>query len=215
MAAVVTRWYYQAVGSLVDGGSPSLPAYIGWGFNPNGLSSSDTDISLFNEAPETRTLAVVTVDTINSPNDTLVFSGTLTSAAGGTIQEVGIYDAATKPFTGTIQAGSSIIGSSSAVGLTIASGYTGSIPANDDYLQLDTGEVVAISAGGGTTSLTVSRGANGSNNSPAAVAGTNVTGGVAPGGSVFAGGQLWYHADFTYTLGAGQGLTFNLRIKLA
>lgn len=136
-------------------------------------------------------------------------TGTITSLSGQTITEVLLSDSATKPFSTTV-AGGTVVGSSSGTTLTTAATYT---PANSTYVQIDT-EVMLVTAGTGTTSLTVTRAQNGSSAIATITDGDIVTcGNPPPPGAVTGTGNLFVHASFSgLPLNTGDSLAATVQV---
>jgi hypothetical protein len=216
--AITSRGFQTTTAALT--GTPTVPAFVGWGYNPQGIFAQSTDVALFQEAPENRVSASVSVITTTTYSDTILWLATMTASAARVIAEVIVVDNTTKPFTGTISsnAGSTIIGSTTATGLVVNGGYTGTPPAAGECLQLDTGEVVQLVSGSGTSGSpwVVNRGANNSTANPNAAAGTNITWGAVPGDEAqsLTGAQVFLHADITpQDLDGGDTIVFNIQAK--
>jgi hypothetical protein len=142
-------------------------------------------------------------------NDTYQVVGTITSASGQTINESILALSTTKPFSTTVTGGSAV-GSAVGTTLTVAASYT---PANGTYIQVR-GEVLLVSAGTGTTSLTVTRGQNGSTATAAIATSDPVTLGNPPGTSGN-NGDLFIHASYTgLALNTGDALQATFQLKL-
>lgn len=192
MAAVVTRKGREVIASTRMKGSPAgstEPLNIGWG---NGgvaggpFTAANTDIAPFNEGAENRVAGTSSAVTTTTTNDTYQVVGTITATGTRAIAEVFLSDSTTKPFSTTWSTAPT--GTGGTTGTTAAS-YT---PANNTYIQCRT-EVMQVTAGSGTTSLTISRGQNGSS----AVTQSNgdaVTTGNPPG-TATANSTIFLHAD--------------------
>jgi hypothetical protein len=179
---------------------------IGWGTNPKTATAAASDVGLFTEAAEARTTGTATVVTTTTTNDTYQVTGTVTTLSNQTIAEVAIADSTTKPFTTTWATAPTGTGGTSG---TTAATYT---PANNTYIQDASGEVMEVTAGTGTTSVTVVRGANGST-AVASANGNEITQGAVPGSSVTGGGLLM-HASFTgLALNINDSIAFTCQIK--
>lgn len=194
---VVSKGREVIAGRLI-GATPAQaePLNIGWGTGGVGTGSpytaALTDVNAFKEAAEARTAGTSSKVTTTSTNDTYQVTGTIVSLSGQTITEALLSDSATKPFSTTVAAGAStVIGSSSNTSMNVAASYT---PANNTYVQVDT-EVMQVTAGTGTTSLTVTRGANGSSAISTIAAGDVVTLGNVPGVAT-ANATMFVHASF-------------------
>jgi hypothetical protein len=176
--------------SWINGGSVTVPKAVGWGNSAAAPTAATTDVAPFGEAAEARVTGTSSVVTTTTTNDTYQVVGTITSASGQTINESILALSTTKPFSTTV-AGGTVVGSNSGTTLTTAASYT---PANGTYIQVR-GEVMLVTAGTGTTSLTVTRGQNGSTASSAIATSDPVTLGNPPGSSV-ANADLFIHASY-------------------
>jgi hypothetical protein len=190
-------------------GSGTEPLNIAWGNNPATLTAATTDVALFKPATEARTAGTSTQQTTTTSNDTYQVVGTITSTGTQTIAEVGLFDNSTAPYTSTVTGGTAV-GSNSGTTLTVAASYT---PANGTYIQIRT-EVLQVTAGTGTTSLTVARGQNGST-AISTIANTDeVTAGNIPGSSTITGGSMFLHADHgANSLNNGDTITYTVKIS--
>ena len=197
------------------GTSPSQaePKILGWGTGGVGTGSpyaaAKTNVAAFSEAAETRVTGTSSTQATNLAGDTYQVVGTITSQSSQTITELFLSDSATKPFSTTV-AGGTVIGSASGTTLTAAAAYT---PANGTYMQVDT-EVMQVTAGAGTTSLTVTRGQNGSSAISTISDGDDVTcGNPPPPGSGTGTGNLFVHASFAgLPLNAGDSLAATVQV---
>jgi hypothetical protein len=200
----------------------AVPGDMGWGLGGNsgngnfGLgagSAATTDVALFQEAPESRAVSSGTaLTTTTFTNDTLQFIGTLTCTQGGgeTISEMGLFDSATKPYQGTVVSTATVIASAVGTALTVGTTYTGG---NSSYVQVDS-EVMEVTAGSGGTSLTVTRGANGSTAYPHVAQADVVSAGDAPGSTVV-GERMFLHGSFTgLALNDGDSIQFTVNNQL-
>jgi hypothetical protein len=205
--AVLTAKGRDIVTSNLNGTAVTAKV-IGWGLVGATPNAAATDVALYKEAPEARVTGTSSVVTTTTANDTYQVTGTMTctQSGGETISEVAIVDATSKPFTTTWATAPS--GSTGTSGTTSAA-YS---PANNTYIQDQSGEVMQVTAGTGTTSLTVARGANGST-AVASANGNTITQGAVPGSSV-TGGNLLMHATFTgLALSNGDSIAFTLQVK--
>jgi hypothetical protein len=183
------------------------PKIIGWGLGGilgGPFVAGIPDVALFQEAPEARTTGASSLTTLTQANDTYTVTGTITCTQGGgeTIAEVGLFDNTTKPPVGAVAAGG-VVASSGATTLNTAATYT---PGNNSFVQIRT-EVMKVTAGSGSTALTVTRGQNGS----AAISTIAVTDIVTAGdaqGLTTVGERCFLHASFT-------GLALNLNDSIA
>lgn len=193
MATVVvyTRRARDLLTSWVNGGSVTIPKIVGWGNSAAAPTAAATDVAPFGEAAEARVTGTSSVVTTTTTNDTFQVVGTITSLSGQTINESILALSTTKPFATTVTGGAAV-GSAVGTTLTVAATYT---PANNTYVQIR-GEVLQVTAGSGTTSLTVSRGQNGSTASASIASSDPVTLGNPPGTSGN-NGDLFIHASYT------------------
>jgi hypothetical protein len=195
----VTRTGRAVISGRMIGSTPTQaePLNIGWGTGGVGTGSPYTagltDVNAFGEAAENRVAGTSSQVTTTTTDDTYQVVGTLTSASAQTIAEALLSDSATKPFATTVASGAgTVIGSSTNTSMNVAASYT---PANATYVQVDT-EVMEVTAGHGTTSLTVTRGQNGSAAISTISAGDVVTLGNPPGVAT-ANATQFVHATFT------------------
>ncbi|MHB9861966.1 hypothetical protein [Streptomyces sp. YIM S03343] len=200
----------EIVASRLIGATPAQaePKYIGWGIG--GGTAAATDIAPFQEAAEARVTGTSSQVTTTSTNDTYQASGTLTSASSQTITETFLSDSPSKPAATTLSAA---VSSTTATSITVtsASGFPGSGNYN---IQIDS-EVMTVTAGQGTTTWTVTRGANGSAAATHS-AGATVTGGNTPGSTAVTNGSLFIHASFTgLALNSGDTLTATTKLSLS
>lgn len=189
-------------------GSATEPKQLGWGTGGvagGPFTAATTDVAPFSEAAETRVAGTSSIATTTSTNDSYQVVGTITSLSGQTIAEVFLSDSATKPFSSTWATAPTGTGGTTG---TLAASYT---PANNTFIQCRT-EVMQVTAGTGTTSLTLARAQNGS----AAVTQSNadvVTTGNPPG-TATANGTLYVHASFTgLALNTGDSLQSTITVK--
>lgn len=189
-------------------GSATEPKQLGWGTGGvagGPFTAATTDVAPFQEAAETRVAGTSSIATTTTTNDSYQVVGTITSLSGQTIAEVFLSDSATKPFSTTWATAPTGTGGTTG---TLAASYT---PANNTYIQCRT-EVMQVTAGTGTTSVTITRGQNGS----AAVTQSNgdaVTTGNPPG-TATANSTLYVHASFTgLALNTGDSLQSTITVK--
>jgi len=203
----------EIIANRMIGSSPSQaePKILGWGTGGvagGPFTAAVTDVAAFQEAAEARVTGTSSVVTTTTTNDTYQVVGTITSLSNQTIAEVLLSDSSTKPFSTTVAAGG-VVGSSSATTLNTAASYT---PANNTYVQIRT-EVMQVTAGTGTTALTVTRGANGSSAIATIAASDIVTLGNAPGTST-ANASLYLHASFTgLALNTSDSIQSTIQVK--
>lgn len=187
------------------------PKIMGWGTGGiagGPFTAAVTDVNMFQEAAEARVTGTSSQVTTTTTNDTYQVVGTITSASNQTIAEVCLSDGATKPFATTVASGA-VIGSAVATTFTSGATYT---PANSTSIQVRT-EVMLVTAGTGTTSLTVTRGTNGSSGIATIAAGDIVTLGNAPG-TATANATLYAHISFSgLPLNTSDNLTSTVQFK--
>lgn len=71
----------------------AIPQYLAWGTGTTAEAATQT--ALVTAAAEARVAATLSQQTTTSTNDTLRAVGTITSASGQTISELGMFDATT------------------------------------------------------------------------------------------------------------------------
>jgi len=210
---VVTSKGREVIANRMIGTSPSQaePKILGWGTGGvagGPFTAAVTDVAAFTEAAESRVTGSSSVVTTTTTNDTYQVTGTITSLSNQTIAEVLLSDSSTKPFTTTVAAGG-VVGSAVATTLNTAASYT---PANNTYVQIRT-EVMQVTAGTGTTALTVTRGANGSTAIASIAAADTVTLGNAPGTST-TNATVYLHASFTgLALNTNDSIASTIQVK--
>jgi hypothetical protein len=209
LAVVVTRKGKEIIATRMRGApaSSTEPLNVGWG--TGGLAggpftAANPDVGFFSESAEARVAGTSSLVTTTVTNDTYQVVGTITATGTRTITEVGLSDSATKPFSTTVAAGGTANGSSSGTGLNTAASYT---PANGTQIQVRT-EVLTVTAGSGSTALTVTRGVNGSTAIATIATGDQVTAGNMPGQTGVTNGNFFLHADH-----AANGLSTNDSIQ--
>lgn len=214
MATVVTSKGREVIVGRMQGATPTQlePKNIGWGIGGiagGPFTAAVTDVAPFSEASEARVVGTASTVTTTTTNDTYQVVGTITAAGTKTIAEVFLSDSATKPFSTTVAAAGSANGSAVGTGLNTAASYT---PANGTFIQIRT-EVLGVTAGTGTTALTVTRGANGSTAIATIATGDQVTTGNTPGVAT-ANSTLYLHGDFTgIALNASDSIQFTVQTK--
>jgi hypothetical protein len=195
-------------------GTATEPKNVGWGTGGvagGPFTAAVSDIAAFQEGAEARTVGTSSIATTTTTNDTYQVVGTITSLSNQTIAEVLLADSATKPFSTTVAAGG-VVGSSSSTVLNTAASYT---PANNTSVQVRT-EVMLVTAGTGTTALTVTRnsGAPASGAIATIAVGDIVTMGNQPG-TATANGTVFCHASFSgLPLNTGDSLSSTVQIKV-
>lgn len=210
MATVVkiTSKGREVMAGRMRGATPTQtePLNVGWGVGT--VAATVFDVGMFKEAAEARVVGVSSLVTVTSTNDTYQVVGTITSASGQTIAEAILSDTTTKPFSTTW-----------ATAPTTTSGTTGTstasyTPANGTHIQTQAGEVMTVSAGTGTTSLTVVRGVNGSTAVTQTAGDTFATGNI-PGEAV-ANGTVFLHSSFTgLALNTNDSIQFTIQVQVS
>jgi hypothetical protein len=186
------------------------PLNIGWGTGGvagGPFTAANTDIALFSEAAEARTAGTSSAVTTTTTNDTYQVTGTITATGARTITEVALSDSTTKPFSTTWSTAPTGTGGTTG---TLAASYT---PANNTYIQCRT-EVMQVTAGTGTTSVTISRAQNGST-AVTQSNGDQVTLGNPPG-TATANATLFLHADHgSNTLATNDSIAYTIQVAFS
>lgn len=209
MATVATRKGKEMYGQRMTGVASTEPKVVSWGTNPAALTAAATDISMFTESAEARVTGTSSLVTTTTTNDTYQVVGTITASAGRLITEAGMHDSTTQPATAAVAAGG-VVGSSSNTTLNTSATFT---PGNNNYIQIRT-EVMQVTAGSGSTALTVVRAQNGSSAITTIAVSDVVTPGNPPGQSGITGGDLFAHADFgVITLNSGDSIQFTWKVQ--
>jgi len=131
--------------------------FVNIGLGQGTASAAATDEALGNEitsAGGARGAATASQVTTTVASDTTQLVKTFTFTGSFAVTEEAIFDSATAPTVTTLSAA---IVSTSATSISVASGAG---ITNNDYIQIDN-EILQVTAGGGTTSLTVTRGQKG------------------------------------------------------
>lgn len=219
-------------------GTFTTPNNISWGLGVSGLASTQitgsafSDVNLFQPAspsPEARVAGTATVLTANQLTDVFQVVGTITALSAKSICEVGLFDTATS-LSGMSPIATTAL-TSSATSVTIGAFTTGfqALPtAGNFYAQIEL-EVVVVTGGQGTSTLTITRGALGSTSTSHAVGAFVIAGGDGgahtsnssasletwvPSGAN--GGSLFAHADFAViNLNTNDSIQFTLKTQLA
>jgi hypothetical protein len=92
LATIVTNVAKQKLIGALNGTTFTSPTYVGHGTGAGTAAATDT--TLFTEV-DTRVAGTATITTTTVTNDTYQVVATLTSAAGGTITNAGLFDAST------------------------------------------------------------------------------------------------------------------------
>lgn len=207
MATLVTAKGREIICNMMKA-TGTEPKVVGWGTNPKPTTATVSDVAAFMEASEARVSGTSSVVTTTTTNDTYQVTGTITASGAKTIAEVTLTDGTTKPFSTTW-----------ATAPTTTSGTTGTAtasytPANNTHIQNANGEVMTVTAGTGTTSLTVVRGANGSTAATVTNGDTFQAGDIPSETTIGAGGNLYLHGDFTgLALANGDSIAFTIQVK--
>jgi hypothetical protein len=195
----------------MQGASPTQaePKAVWWGTNPANLTAAVTDVAPFTEAAESRTAGTSSTVTTTTTNDTYQVTGTITSLSNQTIGEAGLSDTTTKPTAvDAVQAGSAVIGSSSATTLVVASGAAFT---NGQSIQIRT-EVMTIT-GIASNTLTVTRAANGSTAISTIAANDVVTAGNLPGSTATTNGSHYCKSSYTgLALSTGDSIAYTFQV---
>lgn len=216
-ATVVTRKGREVFTGRMIGSSPTQaePKVLAWGLNAAGVDSytaAQTDVGMFDESAEARVTGTSSQTTTTTTNDTYQVTGTMTATASRSICEAALVDSTTQPAVGAVATGATIIGSSTVTTLTTAATFS---PGNGNDIQIRT-EVLNVTAGSGSTSLTVTRGVNGSTAITTIAAADVITPGNAPGSTGVTGGTLLTHADFAViSLNSGDSIAFTWKISVS
>jgi hypothetical protein len=209
---VVTRKGKDILSGRMIGSSPTQaePKVITWGLNPAGLTAAATDVAMFDESSEARVTSGSTSQvTTTTANDTYQVVGTITAGGSRAITEFGAFDATTQPPTAAVAAGG-VVSSNSSTTLNTGSTFT---PGNGNYIQIRT-EVMQVTAGSGSTALTVIRAQNGSSAISTIAISDVVTPGNIPGTTATAGGSMFVHADFAViNLNTSDSIQFTLKVQ--
>jgi hypothetical protein len=211
MAAVTTRKGREILAGRLQGATPTQgePKFIAWGTNPAALTAANTDVALFAESAEARTTGTSSTVTTTTTNDTVQWTGTQTATGTRVIQEVGLLDSATQPAQGAVAA-AGVVGSSAATTLNTAATFS---PGNNNYIQIRT-EVMQVTAGSGSTALTVVRAQNGSTAISTIAVADVVTPGNPPGQTGVTGGNVFVHADLAaINLNSGDSISWTIKVQ--
>lgn len=210
-ATVVTRKGKDILSARLIGSTPAQaePLVVSYGLNPNALTAANTDVAQFQEAADARVSGASSQVTTTTPNDTYQVIATITAGGARAIQEMAMYDSTTQPAVAAVAAGG-VVGSNSATTLNTAATFT---PGNNTYVQIRN-EVLKVTAGSGSTALTVTRAQNGSAAISAIGVADVVTPGNIPGGPVTTGGSMFVHADFAaINLSTGDSIQFTTKVQ--
>jgi hypothetical protein len=184
-------------------GSPTEPKNIGWGTGAT-TASANSDVALFGPQTETRVAGTSSLVQTSALADTYQVTGTITATNAKTITEAGLFDTTSAASTTTI-ATSSQSAAATTITLTATIG-----PASGNFYIQTENECQLVTAGQGSTTMTVVRAQLGSAAAAHAVGATATSGadGLANtnaslGGQTATyanttakGGSLFAHADF-------------------
>jgi hypothetical protein len=211
VATIITRKGKDILSGRLIGATPTQtePKNISWGTNPAGLTAADTDVALFTESTEARVAAAATQQQTTTANDTYQLIGTIIAAGARLIREFAAFDSVTQPASNTVAAGG-VVGSAVATTLNTGTAFS---PGNNSYIQIRT-EVMQVTAGSGTSVLTVTRGQNGSAAISTIAVSDVIEPGNPPGNTAVAGGSMFMHADFgVITLASGDSIQFTAKVQ--
>lgn len=212
MATVVTKKGKEILSGRLIGSTPTQtePKFLAWGTNPAALAAANTDVAEFAESTEARTSGTSSQVTTTTTNDTYQVTGTQTATGSRTIQEAALFDSSTQPAQATVAVGAGVIGSSGSTALTTNASFS---PGNNNYIQIRT-EVMQVTAGSGTTSLTVVRAQNGSTGITTIASNDVITPGNPPGQTGVSGGDMFAHADLSaINLNNGDSITWTWKVQ--
>lgn len=207
---VVTSKGREIMTGRMRGGTPTQvePLFIGW--DTGGFTGAVSDVGAFGESAEARITGTSSLVTTTTTNDTYQVVGTMTATGARTITAVLLSDSTTKPFATTVTGGTAV-GSAVGTTLTTAASFT---PANGTLIQIRT-EVLTVTAGTGTTSLTVTRGSNGSSAISTIATSDPVTAGNQPGSTTITGGSMFVHGEHgSTTLATGESIAYTVTVKV-
>jgi hypothetical protein len=213
MATVATSKGDEMVSGRMIGSTPTQvePNKIVWGTGSG--TATKNDIAAFGEGPEAATTGTSSQVTTTTTNDTYQVVGTITATGGRTITNVALKDNATLVAQNTIAAGG-IVGSAVSTTMNTATNYS---PGTNNYVQVThgtTSEVMQVTAGNGTSVLTVVRAQNGTSALSTIAAADIVIAGNIPGQTGVTGGNVFLHADFTgLPLGTNDSIQFTIKTQ--
>ena len=202
-------------------GSGTEAKNIGWGDSAV-TGSANPDVNLFKPQTEARTAGTSTMVTTTQLGDTYQVTGTIVCAVGNkTITEAALFDTTTLSPTTTI---ANSLTTASTV-LTLGSGAA--LPATGNYYMQLENEIVLVTGGQSTATITVTRGVIGSSlavhsaSTPISLGGDGGagTGGATSGQtatvSAAFGGNVFCHADFAgIALSVSDSINFTFKDQL-
>lgn len=213
-ATVVTRKGREIFTGRLIGSSPTQaePKILAWGLDPaDAYAAANTDVALFTESPEARVTGTSSQQTTTTVNDTYQVTGTMTASSARVITEAALSDSTTQPAAATVAAGG-VVASNSATTLNTGSTFT---PGNNNFVQIRT-EVMQVTAGSGSTALTVVRAQNGSGAISTIAVSDNVAPGNPPGQTGITGGSLLAKSDFAaINLNTSDSIAFTWKISVS
>ncbi len=213
-ATVVSRKGREIFTGRMIGSSPTQaePKILAWGLDPaDAYAAANTDVALFTESAEARVTGTSSQVTTTTTNDSYRVTGTMTATAGRVITEAALYDSTTQPAAAAVAAGG-VVGSNSATTLNTSATFT---PGNNNYIQIRT-EVMQVTAGSGSTALTVVRAQNGSSAISTITAADNVAPGNPPGQTGITGGSMLAKSDFAaINLNTSDSVAFTWTISVS
>jgi hypothetical protein len=210
MASVITSKGRDVLSGRMIGATPTQAEckVVSWGVPSAQFTAAVSDVALFAETAEARQTGTSSAVTTTTTQDTYQVVATLTASGSRAVTEVALLDSTTKPAVAAVAAGG-VVGSAVATTLNTAATFT---PGNN-FIQIRT-EVLQVTAGSGTTALTVVRGVNGSSAIATIAAADVVTPGNQPGVTATTGGTLLAHFDFAViNLSTGNTLQSTLQVQ--
>lgn len=213
MAAVTTKKGKEIQSGRMGGGaSPTQTEAknVSWGYNPSALTANANDVALFAEGVETRVAGTSSQVTTTNTNDTYQVTATVTATGTRSVGEVALFDATTQPAQATLAAGGIAALNGGGTTMTTVATFT---PGTNNYVQVRN-EVMKVTAGSGTTSLTVTRAQNGTSSGTTFATSDVVTPGNPPGQTGVTGGSALLHADHTVdNLNTGDSIAYTTQIQ--
>jgi len=219
---------------LKGGAGSTTPLNIGWGVGGvSGITtvtgSAFTDVNLFGSvallsSPESRVAGTATILTTTNLGDTFQVTGTVTALASRAITEVGLFDTNT-----SLSAQATCATLTTSATSVVIGANTRALPASNNYYAQIENEVVLVTGGQGTSTLTFTRGAF-STASTTHAANAYIT--VGGDGQAYIanntcsnatydaiganGGSMFVHADFAViNLLTNDSIAFTLKIQLS
>jgi len=197
-------------------GNQTEPLNIGWGTGTF-TGSANGNVNLFAPSTEARTAGTSSGITTSYLADTYQVTGSITATAARSITEVGLFD------TSTLSATTTLAASASNAIASITVGAAGTLPGAANYYVQMQGETMLVTAGQGTTLLTVTRGqfnvpaVSGASGAPVTLGGDGgaraswTLGGQTASVPAASGGNMFAHADFgNLSLNSGDSILFTI-----